>query len=83
MLQQTGLIDRFPSILTSFHQGFIVGYPTLSCVQTPPNSTSLAVYESKFKDIVNKELAKGKERGTLPFLKDRGLSKLVSVLSSP
>jgi hypothetical protein len=64
-----GLIDCFPSIPTSFYQGFIVGYPALSHVQTPPNGTSLAIYEFKFKDIVNKELAKGHYMGPFPFLK--------------
>ena len=66
-LKQTGLIDRFPSIPAGLHHGFIVGYPALSSVQTPPNSTSLAVYEPEFRDIVNKELAKGRYIGPFPF----------------
>ena len=38
-----------------------------SCVQTPPNSTSLATYEAEFGKIVNKELSKGRYLGPLPF----------------
>ena len=34
-LQQAGLMDRFPSIPAGLRHGFIVGYPVLSCVQTP------------------------------------------------
>ena len=68
-LERTGLIDRFPSIPAGLRHGFIVGYPALSSVQTPPNSTSLAVYEPEFRDIVNKELAKGRYIGPFPVSK--------------
>ena len=66
-LLRTGLVVRFPSIPSGLRQGFSVGYPTPSRVQTPPNSTSLAVYEAEFGDIVNKELTKGRYIGPLPF----------------
>ena len=62
-----GLLTRFPSILSGLCTGFIVGYPTLSHVQTLPNSTSLAVYESEFDIIVNKELAKKHYLGPFSF----------------
>jgi hypothetical protein len=67
-LQQTGLIDRFPFILSGLCNSFIVGYPMPSHVQTPPNSTSLALYdEAKFGEIVDKKLDKGCYIGPLPF----------------
>jgi len=47
-------------------QGFIVGYSPLSHVQTPPNSTSVSIYKTEFRNIVNRELAK--ERYIGPFL---------------
>ena len=67
-LRQTGLFNRFPSIPSGLHKGFIVGYPMPSRVQTPLNSTSLATYEAKFGEIVNKELSKGRYLGPLPFV---------------
>ena len=66
-LHQTGLLHCFPSILSGLHQGFSVGYPSPPHVQTPPNSTSLAVYKAKFGDLVNKELTKGCYIGPLSF----------------
>jgi hypothetical protein len=66
-LNRTGLINFFPNILSGLREGFCVGYPTPFRVQTPPNSTSLSVYEHEFKDIVNKELDKGRYIGPLTF----------------
>ena len=66
-LLRTGLVVRFPSIPSGLRQGFSVGYPMPSHVQMPPNSTSLAVYEAEFGNIVNKELTKGHYIGPLPF----------------
>ena len=66
-LQRAGLIDRFPSIPTGLRHSFDVGYPVLSRVQIPPNSTSLAIYEPEFKDIVDKELTKDRYIGPFPF----------------
>ena len=66
-LQRTGLLTRFPSIPTGLREGFIVGYPTISRVQSPPNSTTVSLYTSEFNDVVNKEIAKGRYIGPLPF----------------
>ena len=65
-LKQAGLIDHFPFILAGFQEGFIVGYLEIFHVQSPPNSTSLSLYNSEFDDIICKELAKGRYIG--PFL---------------
>ena len=65
-LRRAGLLEHFSSIPSGLHKGFTVGYPMLDHVQTPPNSTSLSVYEKEFKEIVNKELTK--ERYIGPFL---------------
>ena len=65
-LKQAGLIDCFPFIPAGFREGFIVGYPEIFHVQSPPNSTSLSLYNSEFDDIISKELAKG--RYIRPFL---------------
>ena len=40
----------------------------LDHVQTPPNSTSLSMYEKEFKEIVNKELMKECYIGPFPFM---------------
>jgi hypothetical protein len=64
-LNWTGLINFFPNIPSGLREGFCVGYPTPFRVQTPLNSTSLSVYEHEFKDIVNKELDKGRYIGPL------------------
>ena len=66
-LQEAGLLVRFPSIPTGLREGFIVGYPTISRVQSPPNSTTIALYTSEFNDVVNKEISKGRYIGPLLF----------------
>ena len=67
-LRRAGLLEHFSSIPSGLHKGFTVGYPMLDHVQTPPNSTSLSVYEKKFKEIVNKELTKERYIGPFPFM---------------
>ena len=66
-LRQAELLERFSFIPLGLHKGFVVGYPTLAHVQTPPNSTSLSVYKKEFEEIVNKELTKKRYIGPLPF----------------
>ena len=60
VLQQAGLLRRFPSIPAGLQEGFIVGYLNIHHVQFPPNSTTISLYNSSFDEIIKKELAKGR-----------------------
>ena len=66
-LQQTGLLPRSPTIPAGLREGFIVGYPTISRVQSPPNSTTVSLYAAEFDAIINKEISKGRYIGPLSF----------------
>ena len=66
-LQQADLAECFDAIPTGLRFGFAVGYPTISCVQNPPNSTSISLYSHKFDEIAHKEITKGRYFSPLPF----------------
>ena len=63
VLQQAGLVEHFSTIPDGLHFGFTVGYPPISHVQNPPNSTSISFYSHKFDEIVHKEITKGRYIG--------------------
>ena len=65
-IQVAGLTDCFDSILNSFRYGFIVDFPCIHSIQTPPNSPSVNIYHSQFHEIVQKEITKSRYIG--PFL---------------
>ena len=66
-LQQAGLTERFDTIPDGLRFGFTVGYPIITRVQNPPNSTSISLYSHKLDEIVHKEITKGRYIGPLPF----------------
>ena len=57
----------FLSLVHSLCHGFIVGYPVIACTQSPPNSTSIPLYQNEFEDIVKKEIAKNRYIGPAPL----------------
>ena len=66
-LQQADLLKRFDMIPAGLRLGFCVGYPIVTRVQNPPNSTSISLYAPKFDEIVHKEIFKGRYIGPFPF----------------
>jgi hypothetical protein len=61
------LTNMFPSLVHSLHHGFIIGYPVITCTQSPPNSTSIPLYQNEFENIVKKEIAKNRYIGPTPL----------------
>jgi len=67
-------------------EGFIVGYPCILHVQTPPNSTMILLYTSEFQEIINKEFMKSRYIGLFPIaniLDLLGLNTCVAFGASP
>lgn len=56
----SGLISRYPSIPDGLRHGFAVGISNPACSFTPPNNPSVSVHADVFKEIVDKELSKGR-----------------------
>ena len=75
------LLQRYPTILSSFSLGFILGVPSLTQTFTPPNHSSLKLLASDFASIVHKEFALSRYIG--PFNKATLLSLIGPFQSSP
>ena len=64
-LRACNLIHRYPSIPNGLRHGFHAGLANLTSAFTPPNNPSIELHPSIFKEIVDKEFAKGRYIG--PF----------------
>lgn len=58
-LHTCNLIHRYPLISDGLRHGFHAGLSNLAIPFTPPNNPSVEVHADVFKDIVDKEFAKG------------------------
>ena len=67
-LNQVTFLERINTLLSSLLLGFIVGFPIITHVQSPPNSTSISTYQREFNEIIHKEIMKGRYIGPYPFL---------------
>lgn len=67
LLSEANLNDRFGNIPDGLRYGFIVDFPTISHLQSPPNSPSVNTYIDQLRDIVNKEISKGRYIGPYPI----------------
>lgn len=67
-------LRRFSDIPAGFRDGFIINFPNIISVQSPPNSLSIATYESEFMNIVRKEVLKGR------YLNPAPLSEILNVI---
>ena len=68
-LLQAGLLDRFHKIPPGIRHGFIVDFPQIKSVQSPPNKDTVNTYSEQFNSILDKEINKGRYLGPFP-LKD-------------
>ena len=66
-LECSGLVERYPRLVQSVEEGFIVGVPPLSWTFVPLNSSSMKMYAEAFEKIVRHELEMEQYIG--PFLR--------------
>jgi hypothetical protein len=64
-LRDANLFFSFIDIPSGFRNGFIIDFPTISYIQSPPNKDSFITYFEEFKKILDRELVK--ERYIGPF----------------
>ena len=58
---------HFCSIPDGLRFGFIIDFPNILSVQSPPNSPSVLTYVSELENIVQKEVDKGRYIGPIPL----------------
>ena len=58
-LQEAGLLQKYPHIVTGLHFGFNISFPPISTTQAPPNKESIVEFTDKFNKIVHNEMQKG------------------------
>jgi hypothetical protein len=66
-LRQANLLERFGNIPIGLQFGFRVDFPNIIHTQSPRNSPSLDTYHSEFREIVQKEISKGRYIGPFPI----------------
>jgi hypothetical protein len=66
-LRQANLLERFGNIPTGLQFSFRVDFPNIIHTQSPRNSPSLDTYHSEFREIVQKEISKGRYIGPFPI----------------
>ena len=67
-LSASDLTHMYPLISESLLNGFDVHAPHISCSFTPPNHPSTSKHPDTFRDIINKEFAKGRYIGPFTLL---------------
>lgn len=81
LLNETCLLQQYPSLLHSFETGFLLGVPLLQNTFTPENSNCLNNLYSEFVQIVNKEFELTRYIG--PFSRTELLSLIGPFQTSP
>ena len=80
-LCKAGLFLRFMQVPSGMRNGFLVDFPTLSNIQSPPNKESASMYKVEFQKMIDHELAKGRYIG--PFSQTQLLARFGPFQSSP
>ena len=80
-LHKAGLFLRFMQVPSGMCNGFLVDFPTLSNIQSPPNKESASTYKDEFQKMIDHELAKGRYIG--PFSQTQLLAHFGPFQSSP
>lgn len=65
LLNETGLINRYPHIPKCLVSGFSGGIPPIKCTYKPPNNPTIEQHSEAFWSIINLEFSKGRFFG--PF----------------
>ena len=61
------MATRFLKILPGLAYGFVINFPPISSTQSPPNNVSITSFDSEFRTIICKEIAKGRYLGPFPL----------------
>ena len=80
-LRKAGLFLCFIQVPSGMCNGFLVDFPALSNIQSPPNKDSSLKYSNKFRKMIDHECAKGRYIG--PFLQTQLLALVGPFQSSP
>lgn len=59
-LQEAGIYQEHAHIVSGLRHGFVIGLPTISSTQAPPNRESVAEFKEEFDRIVEHEIDKGR-----------------------
>lgn len=66
-LRCAGLLERFHKIPAGIKHGFLIDFPIIASVQSPPNKDSFNSHLGHFKTILIKEIDKGRYLGPFPL----------------
>lgn len=80
-LDRANLASCYPSLVASLSYGFDAGIRLISSTFVPQNSSSLAAFNSVFKDIINTEFALGRYKG--PYTRSQIEALIGPFQSSP
>jgi hypothetical protein len=65
LLESSGLVTRYPNLVSSILHGFDAGIKRIPITYAPPNGPSVSIYHTHFAEIVQIEFASGRYLG--PF----------------
>ena len=66
-LRHFGLLHRFTKVTDGLRFGFILNFPLIAHVQSPPNNSSIVIHSDNFKQTIDKEITKGRYIGPFPL----------------
>ncbi|KAJ8455566.1 hypothetical protein ONZ45_g18907 [Pleurotus djamor] len=81
LLNQSGLIIKYPHIPSSLRFGFDLHVPAISKTQAPPNKPTIFEHISIFRDLIDAEVDKGRYIG--PFSESELTSSIGPFQTSP
>ena len=65
VLQEAGLIQKYPHIVTGLCVGFNIGFPIITATQAPPNKDSVVKFVEEFEKIIHSKIQKGRYIGPI------------------
>ena len=80
-LINAGIFEHFAKIPEGLRKGFLVDFPPINDVQTPPNKDSISEFSTEFDSVIKKEIQKGRLIG--PFTESTLRSLIGPFQSSP
>jgi hypothetical protein len=81
LLKSSGLVSRYPNLVSSILRGFDAGIKRIPITYTPPNGPSISTYHTHFTETVHIEFASGRYLG--PFSRQEVEEAIGPFQSSP
>ena len=78
-LQEAGLGQKYPHIVSGLHLGFIINFPHVVITQIPPNKDSINEFAEEFSRIVHNKIQKGHYIG---LISQQGIKALIGPFQS-